>query len=54
MLRPRLKLECLRIFICLLLVLTLTYDCTEVSADGIRKQEPCTELRGVLPEAGKD
>jgi hypothetical protein len=25
-----------------------------MSADGIRKQEPCAESRGVLPEAGED
>jgi hypothetical protein len=37
-----------------LLVLSLTYDCTEMSADGIWKQEPCPESRGVLPEAGED
>jgi hypothetical protein len=34
--------------------LTITYNCTEMSADGIWKQEPCTESHGVLPEAGKD
>jgi hypothetical protein len=26
----------------------------EMSADGIRKREPCAEPRGVLPEAGED
>jgi hypothetical protein len=25
-----------------------------MSADGIRRWEPCAELRGVLPEAGED
>jgi hypothetical protein len=52
-LRPRLKLEYLSGYICLL-VLTLTYDCIEMSADGIRKREPCAESRGVIPEAGED
>jgi hypothetical protein len=52
-LRPRLKLECLSSKISLL-VLSLTYDCTEMSADGIWKQEPYPESRGVLPEAGED
>jgi hypothetical protein len=52
-LRPRLKLEYLSIFICLL-VLTPMYNCTEASADGIRKSEPCVEWRGVLSEAGED
>jgi hypothetical protein len=52
-LRPRLKLECLSSKISLL-VLSLTYDCTEMSADGIWKQEPCPESRGALPEAGED
>jgi hypothetical protein len=52
-LRLRLKLACLSSHICLL-VLTLTYDCIEMSADGIRKREPCAESQGVLPEAGED
>jgi hypothetical protein len=51
-LRPRLKLECLSRYICLL-VLTLMY-CTEMSVDGIRKREPYAELQGVLLEVGED
>jgi hypothetical protein len=55
MLRPWLKLKCLSSFRCLL-VLTLrsTFDCTEVSADRIRKQEPSAESWVVLSEAGED
>jgi hypothetical protein len=54
MLCPRQKLECLSIFICLL-VLTLMYNCTEVSEDGIGKQEPCADPEGGLVlKAGKD
>jgi hypothetical protein len=52
---PKTKLECLSRFRCLLLLtLRSTYDCTEVSADGIQKREPSTELQGVLREAGED
>jgi hypothetical protein len=50
---PKTKTGVLSSYICLL-VLTLRYDCTEMSADGIWKREPCAELRGVLPEAAKE
>jgi hypothetical protein len=53
MLRPRLKLECMSSFRCIL-ALTLTYNCTKVSAEGIRKCEPGAELREVLPEGVDD
>jgi hypothetical protein len=48
-----LKLECLSSFRCLL-VLTLTHDCKEVSAEGIRKCRPWAESREGLPKAGED
>jgi hypothetical protein len=35
------------------LVLTFTYDCTGVSADGIQKSEPVPDTREAIPEAGK-
>jgi hypothetical protein len=57
MLRPRLKLEGLSSFRCLLaLILARTVVCmysTEVSAEGIRKRQPCDKSREVLPEAGE-
>jgi hypothetical protein len=53
MLRPRLKLESLSNIRCLL-VLTLTFNCTEVLVNGTGTCEPCSESQVPLKEAGED